>query len=102
MNFFSGIYNALKIKQVELKDRKEFKDMVERKAKPIRRAAYMQQMLKEVVKEGIEKARVDASARVPQKEKNVSDFGIKGIEDPYKFLGKNFQQPTKRRKKKDE
>lgn len=87
MSFFNNIYDSVKKKQAELRERKDFVDMVEQKSKPIRRAAYMQQMLKEVVQEGIEKAKADAAARIPQNKKSEEDFGIiKGLEDPYKYL----------------
>ncbi len=86
MSFLSSIYDAVKRKQSELKDRKEFLDMVEKESKPIRRAAYMKQMLKEVVEEGIEKAKADADKKA-QKQKNPQDFGIQaGLNNPYKYL----------------
>jgi len=97
MSFFSQLFDTVKKKKAELDDRKEFLDMVEKKARPIRRAAYMNQMLKEVVNEGIEKAKLDAKAKIPKKEKTESDFGIKKLEDPYKFLD---ELATKRRNKK--
>lgn len=101
MSFLSGIYDAVKRKHAELKERKEFLDMVETKAKPIRRASYMNQMLKEVVKEGIQKAKTDAEARVPQKRKTQEDFGIMtGIENPYKFLNSNKKTNKSRGRKK--
>lgn len=49
--------------------------MVEEQAKPIRRAAYMKQMLNEVVAEGIEKAKQD-SAKKLEKKKTPQSFGI--------------------------
>lgn len=86
MNFFSDILASVKQKQAAMKDTRDFQNMVEEEAKPIRRAAYMKQMLKEVVDEGIAKAKLDAAARVPKK-KTKEDFGIgKGMEDPYKYL----------------
>ena len=100
MSFFSSIYDAVKRKSAELKDRKEFLNMVEKKTKPVRRAAYMNQMLKEVVGEGIAKARADAKARVPQEEKTESDFGIKGLEDPYKFLNPQKQKTKSKKRRK--
>jgi len=87
MNFFQSIYDAVKRKSAELKDRKEFLDLVERKAKPIRRVAYMNQMLKEVINEGKDKAKADSAAKNNSQQKTEEDFGmVKGIEDPYKFL----------------
>ena len=74
--------------------------MVEAKAKPVRRAAYMQQMLKEVVLEGVEKAKADAEKRKPKKTKTEQDFGIKQLEDPYKFLNPQPQKTKLKSKKK--
>ena len=82
MNFFLNILDSVKRKSAELKERKEFLDMVEAKAKPVRRAAYMKQMLNEVVAEGIEKAKQDV-AKKAQKTKTPQDFGL---QDPYKYL----------------
>jgi DNA-nicking Smr family endonuclease len=88
MNFFQNILDSVKRKSAELKERKEFLDMVEGKARPIRRKAYMEQMLKEVVQEGIEKAKQDA-AKKSNKTKQPSDFGMmEGINDPYRYLKK--------------
>jgi hypothetical protein len=87
MSFFSNILASVKQKQAAMKESREFQNLVEEEAKPIRRAAYMKQMLKEVVDEGIAKAKIDAADRVPKK-KTKQDFGIgKGMEDPYKYLG---------------
>ena len=86
MNFFSDILASVKRKQADYKDRNEFLAMVEAEAKPIRRAAYMKQILKEVVNEGIEKAKADSAAKVIKKKK-PEDFGIgSGLQDPYKYL----------------
>jgi len=102
MGFFSNIYDSVKKKNAEMQERKEFLNMVEEKAKPIRRGAYMQQMLKEVVAEGIAKAKADAAARVPQQKKTEDDFGItKGLSDPYKFLNPTpYKTSTKQKGKK--
>lgn len=63
--------------------------MVEEQAKPIRRRAYMEQMLKEVIEEGKAKAKLDAEARKPKPKKNPEDFGIgSGLQDPFKFINK--------------
>ena len=87
MSFFSDIFATVKKKKAELEDRREFLNRVEKKAKPIRRAAYMQQMLKEVIEEGKEKAKLDAKAKLPKKEKTEEDFGFQsGLDNPYKFL----------------
>jgi len=94
MSFLGDIMASVRRKQADYKERNEFLAMVEAEAKPIRRAAYMQQILKEVVNEGIEKAKVD-SAKKMQKKKAPEDFGIKeekkedifsGLKDPYKYL----------------
>ncbi len=86
MSFLSNILTSVKKKSAEIKERKEFLDMVEQNAKPIRREAYMKQMFKEVVEEGIQKAKLDAEARTPKK-KSPQDFGFgSGLEDPYKFM----------------
>tara|TARA_Y100000310_G_C20602346_1_gene773724 strand:- start:853 stop:1179 length:327 start_codon:yes stop_codon:yes gene_type:complete len=107
MGFFSNLIDSVKRKQAEIRDRREFLDMVEEKARPIRRKAYMMQTLKEVVKEGVEKAKQDSAKKVPQKKKTEADFGMqvtRGLEDPYKFLDppKKTKTPkkTKSRKKK--
>lgn len=87
MSFLSNILDSVKAKSAEMKDRKQFLDMVEADAKPIRRRAYYNQMLKEVVSEGIEKAKTDAAKKNVQQQKKKEDFGIgRGLEDPYKFL----------------
>jgi len=87
MNFFQNIIESVKRKSAEMKERKEFLDMVEGHAKPIRRKAYMEQMLREVVQEGIDKAKSDAEKK-SAKTKEPQDFGIQaGLDNPYKFLG---------------
>jgi len=98
MNFFNNITNTLKRKAEELKDKKDFLDLVEREAKPIRRAAYLNQRKIDAIEEGKAKARIDRKAMQPRQQKNRDDFGIKPIEDPYKFLGGN---KTKSRNKKN-
>ena len=86
MNFLKSIIDSVKRKSAEMKDRKEFLDMVENDAKPIRRKAYYQQMLKEVIEEGKEKPKQDATKKA-QKTKTPQDFGIgQGLQDPYKYL----------------
>ena len=97
MGFISDIFDSVKRKNAEMKERKEFLTMVEDKAKPIRRAAYMNQMLKEVVGEGIQKAKADAAKKVVQPKKTEDDFGISaGLDDPYKFLnGSKFKEDKK-------
>ena len=106
-----GLIDSVKNKLEELKERKEFLDMVERKAKPIRRAAYMKQMLKESVEEGMQKAKAYSDSRKPKKKKKTEeDFGIKGIniggsvgdplEDPLKYLKAKEEKPKEKPKTK--
>lgn len=111
MGFFSNILQAAKRKQEEMKNRREFLDMVDEKAKPIRRQFYMKQMLQEAIKEGREKAKLDAAKRIPQKKKTPSDFGLQeekapkettlmeGINNPMKFMDAPSQFKSKRKKK---
>ena len=95
MNFFTNLLESAKRKSAEIKERNEFLDMVEGQAKPIRRKAYMQQMLKEVVAEGIEKAKQDAEKRVQKKKKTPEDFGFgAGMSDPYKYLPQQTNQKS--------
>jgi len=93
MNFFSNISESIQKKKAEWKDRKDYLDMVEECAKPIRRKAYADQTMIEAIKEGKQKAKLD-SAKKLQEKKSPMDFGIKGIEDPYKFIN-----PTKKIRK---
>ena len=92
MSFFSSIVDKVKEKKAELDDRREFLKLVDDKARPIKRAAYMRQMLKESINEGIELAKQDAKKRLPKEKPKESDFGINTksqfgeLEDPFKFL----------------
>jgi len=94
IGFLSDILASVKQKQADYKERNEFLAAVEAEAKPIRRAAYMQQILKEVVNEGIAKAQADSAAKLPKEKKKMEDFGIGRDEkitigDPYKYLNGN-------------
>ena len=61
----------------------------------------MKQIFKEVVSEGIEKAKADSAKRIPQKKKSEADFGVMaGLEDPYKFM--KPKEKTKLKGKKNE
>jgi len=61
--------------------------MVEQKAKPVRRAAYMKQMMKEVVAEGMMKATIDSNDKKPQETKTESDFwNQRGISRSFQIL----------------
>ena len=103
-----GIIENIKRKVVEKKqqmdERREFLDRVEEKAKPFRRTAYMQQMMKEAVKEGIARAKIDAEAKLPKPKIQDSELGIMaGMEDPFKFMKQkevkqngNIQKETKK------
>lgn len=87
MNFFTNFINKVKEKKAELDDRREFLKMVDKEAKPIRRLNYMKQMMKEAINEGVQKAKTDAKARVPNKKTTPQDFGFaEGLANPYKFL----------------
>ena len=92
-----GIIDNIKKKVIEKKqemdERREFLNRVEEKAKPFRRTAYMQQMMKEAIKEGIAKAKIDAEARLPKPKPEDSELGIMSgtstmgdIENPFKFM----------------
>ncbi len=86
-----GIIDNIKKKVIEKKqemdERREFLNRVEEKAKPFRRTAYMQQMMKEAIREGREKAKIDAAKKLPQPKKEDSEFGImEGINDPFRFM----------------
>ena len=88
-----GIFNSIKEKVIEKKqqmdERREFLNRVEEESKPFRRTAYMNQMMKEAVKEGIARAKIDAAAKLPKPRTQDSDLGImRGLEDPYKFINK--------------
>ena len=87
MSILSDFITKIKDKKAELDDRRAFQNMVDEEAKPIRRASYMRQMLKESINEGIQKAKLDAQKRLPKEQKKPEDFGIKKEkEDPWKFL----------------
>jgi len=87
MNFFTNFINKIKEKKADMDDRREFLNMVNEEAKPFRRAAYMKEMMKQSINEGVQKAKVDAQKRLPKEKKNPEDFGISGEkEDPWKFL----------------
>jgi hypothetical protein len=86
MSFFSDFVDKVKEKKADLDDRRAFQNMVDDQAKPIRRASYMQQMLKESVAEGIAKAKIDAQKRLPKEKKGPADFGIEPKKDQWAFL----------------
>jgi len=94
MNFFTDISDSIKKKKAEWKDRKDYLDMVEEHAKPIRRKAYADQIMKEAIGEGKRKAISDSAKKFQEEKKSPMDFGIRGIEDPYKFIN-----PTKKIRK---
>ncbi len=87
MNFFSNIRERIKEKTAEMMEKKEFLTMVEGQAKPIRRAAYLEQKKKDAIKEGMELAKKDTEKKLPKKTKTPQDFGFgQGMSDPYKYL----------------
>ena len=86
MSILSDFINKVKEKKAELDDRREFQNMVDEKAKPIRRASYMQQMLKESINEGIAKAKLDAEKRILKKKKTPEEFGITKEVNQWAFL----------------
>jgi len=87
MGFFKDIKKRIVEKKLEMDERREFMNRVDEETKPFRRSAYMKQMMKEAVNEGIAKAKVDAKARLPKEKKSDDELGImKGLEDPYKFM----------------
>ena len=116
MGFFGNLFSVAKRKQAEMRDRREFLDLVDKRTKPIRRQYYLKQMLQEAIKEGRLKAQQDSQKRVPTKQKIESDFGLKeekipkettlmdGINNPYKYLeghpGFNNQQTKSKKVKK--
>jgi len=106
MSILSDFIDKVKEKKAELDERREFVAMVEDKAKPIRRLAYMEQMLKESVNEGIAKAKLDSQKKIPKEKKtSPEDFGLKPDTIDWGYLdniGKDIKdsQLTKSKKKK--
>jgi len=89
MSFFSDIKQKVIEKKLEMDDKREFLQLVDEKTRPIKRAAYMKQMFKEAVNEGMEKAKQDAAKKLPKEKPKESDFGLgAGLEDPFKYLNK--------------
>jgi len=109
MSIFSDIKQKVIEKKAELDERREFLKLVDEKTKPIKRRAYMQQMLKESINEGILLAQSDAKKRLPKEKPKESDFGF-GIntesqfgemQDPFKFMniGKEKEKTKTKHKK---
>jgi len=91
MSIFSGFIDKVKTKKADLDEKREFLEMVDKKAKPLRRAAYMKQAIRESVNQGIALAKFDAEKKLPKKKKETSlDFGIKenpkDVKDQWAFL----------------
>jgi len=90
MSFLSDFINKVKVKKAEMDERKDFLATVDEQAKPFRRAAYMKEMVKQSINEGIAKAKLDAEKRLPKKKKTPQDFGIGGdkkeVTDQWAFL----------------
>jgi len=114
MSIFSDIKQKVIEKKAELDERREFLKLVDEKTKPIKRRAYMQQMLKESINEGILLAQADAKKRLPKEKPKESDFGLVpgslGIntesqfgemQDPFKFMniGKEKEKTKTKHKK---
>lgn len=96
MNFFQNIIDTAKKKTAEMQERKQFLSMVEQETRPIKRAAYLKQMMQEAVGEGIAKAKADAAAKQVKQQK-PEDYGIKaGLNDPMKFLNGTKSQENKK------
>jgi len=93
MGIIDNIKKKVIEKKTEMDERREFLNRVEEKVKPFRRTAYMKQMMEEAIKEGRERAKIDAAKKLPQSKKEDSEFGImnntsimNGLEDPFKFI----------------
>lgn len=87
MGIISNIKRKVIEKKQEMDERREFLNRVEEESKPFRRTAYMKQMMKEAVNEGIARAKIDAAAKLPKPKKEDSDLGIMtSLEDPFKFM----------------
>ena len=100
MSFLTGILNAIKAKQKEVQDRKDFLALVEERAKPIRRKAYLHQMLQSAENEGKIKAKLDSEARVQTNKKTEKDFGFSdGLNNPFKYLDNNNLDNSKTKSK---
>lgn len=91
MNFFRRITEGIKEKTADLQDKKEFLQMVEDEAKPIRRAAYLEQKKLDAIEEGKQIAlkEKENKMRKNQPRKKAEDYNIKiGVEDPLKYFNK--------------
>jgi len=96
MNIFNKIGDAIKermaeaqVKMLEAKrdreESKEFKKLVDAKTKPIRRAGYLQEAIKQAYADGKAIAAAEAAKRQaalqPEKKKELSDFAIPDMKD---------------------
>jgi len=100
MSFFSNIKDAVKSKVAEKLESKEFLNLVDQETKPIRRKAYLEQKMRDAIKEGQAIAAKEMVKKI-QKEKKPEDFGIgQGLQDPFKYLGQNNLNPTKSKENK--
>jgi len=77
-----------KKRKAEMDERRRFLDEVEANAKPIRRAAYMKQMIHDSVNEGIERANADSKKKIAKINSSGESQGtlMDGINNPYKYL----------------
>lgn len=99
MNFFNNLLANIKNKQAELKEKKEFLDLVESKAKPIRRASYMKQMMNKAIEQGVALANAEYKASLPKEKKTEEDFGFAPSEN-WGFLNDKPKTITKSKGKK--
>ena len=97
MSFIHDILDGLRERSRVAKERKEFLMDVEEQTKPIRRAAYLEQMKREAIPQGEAMAKTDAIKKVPAARPSSEGFTIG---DPYKFIRDNKTQPIKSRTKK--
>lgn len=84
MSIFQNIREWISSKQSEAQERRDFLKLVEEETKPIKRAAYLEEMKKIAIDQGKDKAKEDYEKTKPKK-KTAEDFGLG---DPYKFINK--------------
>ena len=82
MGILDSLTGWIEKKKREIDDRKRFLDQVERETKPIKRAAYLEEMKKKAVLQGKEKAIKDF-----EKTSTMFSSGLsEGLQDPYKYI----------------
>ena len=98
MNFFRNFKENVNKKVAEMQESKEFLSLVAEQTKPIRRKAYLEQKMRDAIKEGAALAAKDTEKKI-QKEKKPEDFGIgNGLADPFKYLDKDKTKSQKEKK----